>query len=92
MSWDSGRAVAYLGGGAVSLSGVAGKAKAAAQPVNEHVSEQGITLLQFPVSIAQVDVTVGDMTTLLGAAVVVVRLAWDIYKEVKKLKSGRDQS
>lgn len=87
MSWDSGRAVAYLGGSAVSLSGVADKAKAATQPVKD-AADQTISLLQFPVSLAQVDVTVGDMTTLLGAVVVVVRLAWDIYKEVKKLKSA----
>ena len=84
MSWDSGRTVAYLGGSAVSLSGMAEKAKAA--PPVQTVTEQSISLLQFPISIAQVNVTVGDIATLVGAGVVVVRLVWDIYKEAAKRK------
>jgi hypothetical protein len=82
MTIDSGRAVAYLGGSAVSVSGVAGKASATTEPVAE-AAEKSISLLQFPIAISDVTVTVGDMTTLVGAGVVVVRLVWDIYRERK---------
>lgn len=89
MAWDYGRIGTYLGGGAVGVKGIAEKADLA-EHVDEH-SEHKINLLQFPVSIADVDVTMSDVITIVGTLVVVVRLVWDIYRESRPVSERKER-
>lgn len=89
--WDTGRVVAYVGGTGVGLSSLSEKVQAATSGVAEPVS-----LLQYPVQLPHIQITVADITTVGGFLVVLARFGWDIWKDIRnkrqKSKGGGNGS
>lgn len=74
MSLDKGQVVVYGGG-----VGVSGSAYSQSAKVPQELTES-ISLLQMPVTISSVDVTLGDIVTLGGFAIIVARFVWDVRR------------
>ncbi|MGL4869902.1 MAG: hypothetical protein ACRC48_06780 [Aeromonas veronii] len=73
-----GRLIAYGFGTAIGLVSISSKAE-----VNPAKAPEVISLLQLPLPIPHVEITLADITTLLGAFAIVVRLRWD-YNDRKR--------
>ncbi|MCF1458016.1 MAG: hypothetical protein LPH21_10840 [Shewanella sp.] len=69
-----GRLTAYLGGGAVGISAQAQKAAA-------QTAENTVTLLQYPIPVPNLEITVGDITTVGGFLIVAARFVVDMRKD-----------
>ncbi|WP_163219911.1 hypothetical protein [Citrobacter freundii] len=89
--WDTGRVIAYVGGTGVGLSSLSEKVQAATSDVAGTVS-----LLQYPVQLPHIQITVADITTVGGFLVVLARFGWDIWKDIRnkrqKSKGGGNGS
>lgn len=92
---DAGRTIAYIGGLCVSASSLAAKAEhaeqVAQQAANVEQVAQSISLLQMNIA-PVLEITVGDVTTLGGFAIVVARFAWDVFKARRAGKSRDERS
>lgn len=71
-----GRVIAYGIGSATGLVSISSKADVNPAP-------EVISLLQVPFPLPLVEVTLGDITAILGAVAVLVRLRWD-YADRKR--------
>ncbi len=85
MGLDVGRVTAYFGGSGVSLISLSVKAEASAASIplitGAIPSPKSLSLLQVPIPLPLVEVTLGDVTALGGFLVVVGRFAWDVYRD-----------
>ena len=77
MSLDVGPAITYVGGFSAAVGGQAVQAR----PV---ISPETINLLAVPLPIPHIEVTLGDVLTIVALGVTIARFRWDVKKEKRK--------
>lgn len=85
--WDSGRLIAYLGGSSVGVGSVAQKAQAA----DITKAADTISLLNYPLPIPHIDITLADVTTIGGFLIVLSRFVWDIRRS-RRVQQQQEQN
>ena len=75
--WDSGRIMAYFGGSGVGLGSAAQKTQAA----NLTNPQDTVSLLNYPIPLPQIEITLADIITVGGFLVVLSRFIWDIRRD-----------
>ena len=82
--WDTGRLVAYFGGSAVGVSSATQKVKATGLAD----TPETVTLLNYPIPLPHIEITVADITTVGGFLIVIARFVWDIRRDGRESKKG----
>lgn len=83
--WDTGRLVAYFGGSAVGVSSATQKVKA-----SELTEADTVTLLNYPIPLPHIEITVADITTVGGFLIVLARFVLDVSRE-RRAKRQRER-
>lgn len=84
--WDTGRLVAYFGGSAVGVSSATQKVKASG--LTE--APDTVTLLNYPIPLPHIEITVADITTVGGFLIVLARFVLDVSRE-RRAKRQRER-
>ncbi|MGL4755202.1 MAG: hypothetical protein ACRCXB_22820 [Aeromonadaceae bacterium] len=77
MSLEVGPAITYVGGVSAAVGGQAAQAK----PV---ISPETINLLATPLPIPSIEVTLGDVLTIVALCVTIARFRWDVKREKRR--------
>lgn len=77
MSFDTGPVVTYLGGASAAVGAQYVQAQAVPSP-------EVIPLMSVPLPVPVVEVTIGDVISILSFGAMLWRLRWEVKKERKK--------